>query len=567
MPVLVTQRGSRSRCRTAGRASCWMLTLLGGGERDAPRRARPGPGPRLRDLHLRHDRPAQGGAGRAPAAWRAPWRPSSATFGFGPDDRMPCLALVLVRHLPLRAAGAAARRRHVRPGPAAAGARPGGLVAELGRCTLLHAVPALMRQVVDRRAAGAAGAGAARAVHRRRPVPADLLADLRAPSRSPGGVLYGPTEATIVCAVRPVPREGRPRLAPGAAVRRAPRSSAATRTGEPVPIGVPGRALHRRRRRRPRLPGPAELTAERFVRPRDGRRLYRTGDLVRCLPDGALEFLGRVDQPGQGPRLPHRAGRDRERALLRHPEVREAVVAVREDAAGERLVAYVVPPPPSAARTSAASRREQSPSGRRSTTRPTAAERGRRRRPSTSRAGTAATRASRSRPRRCASGSSARSRASWPCEPRRVAGGRLRHRPAAVPRGARTPSATSAPTSRASPWTASAGSSSAGRPAAGRAAPAPADDWSGVGPGDVRPRGPQLGGRSTSRAPTTWCACWRGPCGPWRPGGAVFVGDVRSLPLLEAFHASVELFQAPAVAGRRSCGGGCGGGWRTRRSW
>ena len=42
-----------------------------------------------------------------------------------------------------------------------------------------------------------------------------------------------------------------------------------------------------------------------------GARLYRTGDLVRWRADGALEFLGPARPPGQGPRLPHRAGRDR----------------------------------------------------------------------------------------------------------------------------------------------------------------------------------------------------------------------------------------------------------------
>ena len=42
-----------------------------------------------------------------------------------------------------------------------------------------------------------------------------------------------------------------------------------------------------------------------------GARLYRTGDLARYLPDGKLEFLGPHRPPGQDPRLPHRAGRDR----------------------------------------------------------------------------------------------------------------------------------------------------------------------------------------------------------------------------------------------------------------
>ena len=68
--------------------------------------------------------------------------------------------------------------------------------------------------------------------------------------------------------------------------------------------------------------------------------MYRTGDLVRWRPDGQLEFLGRADQPGQDPRIPDRAGRDRV-GSARRPDVRAAAVVVREDRPGERrLVGY-----------------------------------------------------------------------------------------------------------------------------------------------------------------------------------------------------------------------------------
>ena len=72
-----------------------------------------------------------------------------------------------------------------------------------------------------------------------------------------------------------------------------------------------------------------------------GGRLYKTGDLARYLPDGSIEFHGRVDQQVKirGFRIELE---EIEAALRRHPEVREAVVLAREDRLGEkRLMGYV----------------------------------------------------------------------------------------------------------------------------------------------------------------------------------------------------------------------------------
>jgi non-ribosomal peptide synthase protein (TIGR01720 family) len=96
--------------------------------------------------------------------------------------------------------------------------------------------------------------------------------------------------------------------------------------------------------------GRPDLTADAF-RPdpfaaEPGGRLYRTGDLaVRLPPDGEIEFLGRADHQVKlrGYRL--ELG-EIEAALLRHPDLREAVVVLREDRPGDRrLVAYAVPQP------------------------------------------------------------------------------------------------------------------------------------------------------------------------------------------------------------------------------
>jgi amino acid adenylation domain-containing protein len=116
---------------------------------------------------------------------------------------------------------------------------------------------------------------------------------------------------------------------------------------QPVPIGVPGELyiggagvargyLHR-----------PELTAEKFLSdPFSGgasSRVYCTGDLARYLPDGNIEFLGRIDNQVKLRGFRIELG-EIEATLNRHPAVKEAVVdAYQADESMERqLVGYIV---------------------------------------------------------------------------------------------------------------------------------------------------------------------------------------------------------------------------------
>lgn len=113
---------------------------------------------------------------------------------------------------------------------------------------------------------------------------------------------------------------------------------------QPVAIGIPGEVyiagagLARGYLNRP------ELTQERFITSLNfSPRLYRTGDRARYLPNGTLEFLGRVDNQVKIRGFRVELG-EIEAALTQHPALREAVVVLREDEPEQpRLVAYIVP--------------------------------------------------------------------------------------------------------------------------------------------------------------------------------------------------------------------------------
>lgn len=92
------------------------------------------------------------------------------------------------------------------------------------------------------------------------------------------------------------------------------------------------------------VPNPFPSTTKKLP---EGNRdfIYKTGDLGRWLPDGNIEFLGRIDNQVKIRGFRVELG-EIEALLGHHPAVRESVVIVREDNSGSNsLVAYVVPKP------------------------------------------------------------------------------------------------------------------------------------------------------------------------------------------------------------------------------
>ncbi len=168
---------------------------------------------------------------------------------------------------------------------------------------------------------------------------------------------YGPTETVVGCCVYQLPTTG----APNSASIPIGRPIINTRLyildqrQQPVPLGIPGELyIGGDGVSRGYLNQPG-LTAESFVPDpfgsEPGARLYKTGDLTRYLPDGNIEFLGRLDSQVKILGFRIELG-EIESVLGEHPDVKEGVVLAQEDepgnpslagGAGKRLVAYVVP--------------------------------------------------------------------------------------------------------------------------------------------------------------------------------------------------------------------------------
>jgi natural product biosynthesis luciferase-like monooxygenase protein len=155
--------------------------------------------------------------------------------------------------------------------------------------------------------------------------------------------MYGPTETTVWSTTATIAAGTAPDITIGRAIANTRIRILDAQLGL-LPLGVPGELcigghgvvrgyLHR-----------PELTAERFVADpwQPGERLYRTGDLARFRDDGAIEYLGRLDQQVKVNGYRIELG-EIEAVLRRHPIVEQAVVAAKTWNGATQLVAYVVP--------------------------------------------------------------------------------------------------------------------------------------------------------------------------------------------------------------------------------
>lgn len=213
------------------------------------------------------------------------------------------------------------------------------LVREHG-VTLLHFVPPLLQLFLDEPGVEHC-TGLRYLFSGGEALPAELCRRVQA--RLPGLALhnrYGPTEAAInvshwpcqVDEASPVPI-GRPLANVLLQVQDA--------NGQAAPPGIQGALLLGGSGLARGYLGQPALTAERFVPADGGGRWYRSGDVARWRQDGALLYLGRLDEQVKlrGVRIELEEIRH---VLLGQPGVRQAAVVLGDGAGGGQLLAYVV---------------------------------------------------------------------------------------------------------------------------------------------------------------------------------------------------------------------------------
>lgn len=217
------------------------------------------------------------------------------------------------------------------------------------RITVLHFVPPMLRAFLDQ-----AGVENCDTLHHvicsGEALPHELQEQFFARLSCELHNLYGPTEAAVDVTHWTCQRGGEATLVPIGRPVANTRCYILDPRLQPVPIGVAGElhlggvqvgaGYHQR----------PELTAGKFIddpfSTEPGARLYKTGDLCRYLPDGNIDYLGRMDDQVKIRGFRVELG-EIETTLEQHPAVRQAVVIMREDSPNERrIVAYLVSPAP-----------------------------------------------------------------------------------------------------------------------------------------------------------------------------------------------------------------------------
>jgi len=163
---------------------------------------------------------------------------------------------------------------------------------------------------------------------------------------------YGPTETTIGVLTYPldvnsIPSENRAKTVPLGRPLANTQIYLLDKYQQLVPLGVTGEIYIGGANVTKGYLNQPELTATKFIpnpfTPSENNLLYKTGDLARYLPDGNLEFLGRIDEQIKLHGFRIELG-EIESVLRQHPQVRETVVVINDDNFNKKyLVAYVVP--------------------------------------------------------------------------------------------------------------------------------------------------------------------------------------------------------------------------------
>ncbi|RZQ61019.1 amino acid adenylation domain-containing protein [Amycolatopsis suaedae] len=213
--------------------------------------------------------------------------------------------------------------------------------------TTLHFVPSMLRIFLQHPGIGACTT-VTRVIASGEALPASSIRSLY--EQLPGATLYnlwGATECSVDSTCWECPRD--PELVSIGTPIANTQIYVLDANMRPVPYGTPGEAYIGGVGVGRGYYGRPELTEQRFVpdpfRTEEDARLYRTGDLATFLPDGIMLFLGRTDFQVKVRGMRIEPG-EIEAALADHPAVRDVAVIARElphDSEGRQLVAYVVP--------------------------------------------------------------------------------------------------------------------------------------------------------------------------------------------------------------------------------